>query len=170
MALSTPAHCTSLYSGGVWNRIPKGPHIKRLLGLLVVGGCSAKTVEVAEPEAVAVQSPEAANVEDVKTVDIEETEVRSGLRYRLNSETPFTGTLVQNYENGQLKSEGTYQDEKRDRKQTRWHENGQKKSETTFKDGSKVSETKWDEESDAHCVTWQRAIVQHPLNAEGFRK
>ena len=44
----TPRRFTSLYSGGVWNRIPKGPHMKRLLGCLLlmgvvgVAGCSGQ--------------------------------------------------------------------------------------------------------------------------------
>jgi len=31
-------HLASLYIGGVWIRLPKGPHMKRLLGLLLVVG------------------------------------------------------------------------------------------------------------------------------------
>ena len=47
---------------------------------------------------------------------------RGGLTYEANSETPFTGVVVEK------------------------HESGQKMLEGTFKDGKKVSETKWDKE------------------------
>ena len=45
---------------------------------------------------------------------------RGGLTYEANSETPFTGVVVEK------------------------HESGQKMLEGTFKDGKKVSEKKWD--------------------------
>ena len=81
--------------------------MKRLLGLLLVMGMvgcgEVKTGEV-------------------KTVDISKTVERGGLRYEINSETPFTGVGVEKYENGQ------------------------KREQATFKDGKEVSKTEWDEE------------------------
>ena len=98
--------------------------------------------------------------------------VRDGLVYEGDSETPFTGRMVDKYENGQKKVEATYKDGKAEGLVTWWHENGhgQKASETTYKDGKpegpsivwhrngqkyiertwkdgkEVSKTKWDEE------------------------
>ena len=110
---SATRRLVSLYDGVVWNRIPKGPHMNRLLGcLLVIGGCSAKTVEVDEPKTVAVQGSESVNAQDVKTVDVKDTVFRDGLRYEVNSEIPFTGILTVKYVNGKKKREETYKDGK----------------------------------------------------------
>ena len=45
------------------------------------------------------------------------------------------------YENGQIKSEVIYKDNKRDGKWTKWYENGQKDTEGNYKDGKK--DGKW---------------------------
>ena len=73
---------------------------------------------------------------EVKTVDVSKTVERGGLRYEINSETPFTGVVVvSKYENGQKAQETTYKDGKLEGLVTKWHENGQKEEETTYKDG-----------------------------------
>ena len=101
--------------------------MKRLLGLLLVMGM--------------------VGCGEVKTVDVSKTVERGGLRYEINSETPFTGiVVVSKYENGKKAEETTYKDGKREGLATAWHENGQKAKEGTFKDGELVSETKWDKE------------------------
>ena len=48
--MSSPRHLTTLSIGVAWNRIPQGPHRKRLLGcLLVMGvvGCGGASVSSA---------------------------------------------------------------------------------------------------------------------------
>ncbi|MDP7554458.1 MAG: hypothetical protein QF447_07690, partial [Candidatus Thioglobus sp.] len=47
------------------------------------------------------------------------------------------------YENGQIKSEVIYKDNKRDGKWTKWYENGQLKKVIIYKDGNLVSQTKY---------------------------
>ena len=92
-------------------------------------------------------------------VEWSKLEVRNGIRYLQNEETPFTGRAKQFYfngqksgevsfkdgkgdglattwyENGQKKREGNLKDDKPDGLATEWYENGQKKSEVNFKDG-----------------------------------
>ena len=63
---------------------------------------------------------------------------RNGIKYEVNSETPFTGRLVKKYENGQKKEETNYKDGKKDGVFTFWFENGQKKLEGKFKNGKDV--------------------------------
>ena len=143
--------------------------MKRLLGLLLVMGmvgCGGGDTSPKSSQAKSDEPP-------VQTVDLSRTVERGGLRYEVNSETPFTGVAVDKYENGQKKVEGTWKDGKEDGLRTRWHKNGKKALELTYKDGKKVglatawyengqkaaekthkdgkvvSETKWDEEGNA---------------------
>ena len=158
--------------------------MKRLLGLLLVMGivgCGKQNGPppgitntrpgIAKPLPAKPNKPQAKIDEPpVQAVDISKTVERGGLRYEINSETPFTGVSVEKYENGQKreqatfkdgklegpyifwhangqkKGEGTFKDGKREGLETLWHANGQKKSEATFKDGKEVSKTMWDEE------------------------
>ncbi len=60
---------------------------------------------------------------------------RGGVRYEINSETPFTGKLVEKYWSGQKWHEGSYIDGKKDGLHTSWYWNGQKKVEGNWKDG-----------------------------------
>ena len=89
-----------------------------------------------------------ANVDEppVQTVDLSKLVRRDGLVYEGDSETPFTGVVVDKHANGKKKTEGTFKDGKQEGLWTLWHANGQKKGEAMFKDDKKVSETKWDEE------------------------
>ena len=82
----------------------------------------------------------------VQAVDASKLVKRSGLIYERDSETPFTGVMVEKHENGQKKLERTFKDGKKEGPITRWYKNGQKLVEGTYKDGKKVSETKWDKE------------------------
>jgi hypothetical protein len=50
---------------------------------------------------------------------------RGGVAYEVNSKTPFTGKLVEEYANGQKKVEGNYKNGKSEGLETYWHENGQ---------------------------------------------
>ena len=151
--------------------------MKRLLGLLLVMGmvgCGGGDEAPPAGETALPATPENAQAKvdepPVQTVDGSTLYTRDGLWYDGDSETPFTGVLVDKYPNGQKmvelhfkdgkeeglstewyangqkQLEGTSKDGKREGLETHWHENGQKKSEATFKDGKKVSETKWDEE------------------------
>ena len=50
---------------------------------------------------------------------------RQGIKYEINSTTPFTGSSVSYYENGQLMSKHNYKDGERDGLSEWFHENGQ---------------------------------------------
>ena len=114
--------------------------------LVGCGGEGARSVEVTQPESVAAKRPVAANVEHVKTVDVLQTQKRNGLRYRIGSETPFTGTVITHYETGK-KAEGiAFRGGKRHRETLGWYENGQKMGDVIYKDGELFSEMKWDNE------------------------
>ena len=117
--------------------------MKRLLSLLLVMGmvgCGGGNEDPPAGEAALPTTPNKpqAKVDEppVQTVDISKTVERGGLRYEINSETPFTGVVVvSKYENGQKAQETTYKDGKLEGLVTKWHENGQKEEETTYKDG-----------------------------------
>ena len=103
--------------------------MKRLLGLLLVMGmvgCGGGDTSPKSSQAKSDEPP-------VQTVDLSRTVERGGLRYEVNSETPFTGVAVDKYENGQ------------------------KKHEVTWKDGKKLSGTYWDEEgNEVEIDEWNR--------------
>ena len=81
--------------------------MKRLLGLLLVMGM----------------------VGCGKTVDFSKLVERDGLMYEGDSETPFTGVMVDKYENGQKKFEATFKDGKQEGLSSGWYENGKKECE-----------------------------------------
>ena len=144
-------------------------------GQRIVSGGDDKTVKIwdaSETALPATPNKPQTQVDEpsVQAVDASKLVKRSGLIYERDSETPFTGVMVKNHENGQKEKEATYKDGKQDGLATTWYENGQKWSEATYKDGKveglattwhengqkareetlkdgkKVSETKWDEE------------------------
>ena len=67
-------------------------------------------------------------------VEWSKLEVRNGIRYLQNEETPFTGRAKQFYFNGQKSGEVSFKDGKGDGLATTWYENGQKKREGNLKD------------------------------------
>ena len=79
------------------------------ISFLVVAGCSEKTTETIQE--------------------------RNGLAYLPNETTPFTGTKIAAFPNGQKKSEINYKDGKPNGLMTMWLENGQKEAEINYKDG-----------------------------------
>jgi antitoxin component YwqK of YwqJK toxin-antitoxin module len=52
---------------------------------------------------------------------------RNGLFYKINSETPYSGRMVDTYPNGQKKKECTYKAGKIEGAVTAWYENGKRK-------------------------------------------
>jgi antitoxin component YwqK of YwqJK toxin-antitoxin module len=82
-----------------------------LLAVLVSAGCGSKVVN------------------ENKLVE------RDGLKYEVNSEKPFTGTMVSDYPNGKKKQEREYRDGKLNGIVSNWYENGQKESVGEWKDG-----------------------------------
>jgi len=52
-------------------------------------------------------------------------------------------TIYEYYDNGQIKYEGNYKDDKVDGKWTWWYENGQKELESNYKDGKRDGKWTW---------------------------
>ena len=80
-----------------------------------------------------------------KEVDIHRTVTRGGLRYEVNSETPFTGRAFSCWPNGQKGSETEYRDGKEHGLTVFRYENGEKKSEGEWREGKLISKKCWDE-------------------------
>ena len=71
---------------------------------------------------------------------------RGGVWYEKNTEVPFTGVLVETYDDGQKWIEKHYKDGKGDGVSTIWYENGQKKVEGNWTSGKwNGLWTHWDE-------------------------
>mgnify|MGYP001068377437 CR=1 FL=1 len=62
---------------------------------------------------------------------------RDGIKYEVNSQTPFTGIGMIYHENGQLSQKGNYKDGKRVGLFEFYHENGQLKAMGIWKDGKR---------------------------------
>ena len=67
--------------------------------------------------------------------------LNDGILYRFHEEDPYTGTVVDLWDNGNNSFEGTYMDGKKDGILTWWYENGQKKQE-----GTENEWTHWNED------------------------
>ena len=72
-----------------------------------------------------------------RVVDHNPTVNRRGLIYEANSETPFTGTLVVYYSNGQKFMESEYHNGKLHGEMICWFPNGQRQSYCEYRDGKK---------------------------------
>ena len=69
---------------------------------------------------------------------------KGGFEYYLDEETPFTGTALDYYENGQKKHELFYKDGLRYGVEREWYDNGDKRSELSWENGKKHGhETVW---------------------------
>ena len=69
-----------------------------------------------------------------KTVDENKLVERSGLKYEVNTDKPFSGKTFITYENGQNKVEGSWKSGIKDGLWTYYSENGSKDSSGTYKD------------------------------------
>ena len=71
-------------------------------------------------------------------------ENRNGLKYEINSSTPFTGKYITYFKNGQKFSESNFTAGKENGHVTWWYENGQRKLEENYKFGKKTGlRTEW---------------------------
>ena len=73
--------------------------------------------------------------EIIKTIDAKKISCSNYTYFETNSEVPYTGKIVEYYENGQKKSVISVKDGKEHGLKTAWHENGQKRLEQNWKDG-----------------------------------
>ena len=70
-----------------------------------------------------------------KEVPSDQLVVRDGIYYEVNSQTPFSGTSVKYYENGQLGMRENYKDGKEEGIFEYYYENGQLNRKSTYKNG-----------------------------------
>ena len=68
---------------------------------------------------------------------------RGGVKYEINSETPFTGKLVKKYEGGQKEFEWDYTNGELDGRLTYWDKEGNVTKTEEYKDGQKIYEGNW---------------------------
>jgi antitoxin component YwqK of YwqJK toxin-antitoxin module len=62
---------------------------------------------------------------------------RQGVIYEVNSQTPFTGSSVDYYENGELQSRENYKDGEKDGLWEWFYKNGQLEERINYKDGKR---------------------------------
>ena len=74
-------------------------------------------------------------VEDFYLVPSKNLVKRQGVTYEVNSQTPFTGTLVSHHDNGQLKEKVNFKDGIPNGLAETYYENGQLKVKGNYKDG-----------------------------------
>lgn len=70
----------------------------------------------------------------------EKINIRNGIAYKVNSDTPFSGVVVEKYKNGQIAYKTNYKDGKMDEEYVVYHKNGQIAYKTNYKDGKQVGE------------------------------
>jgi antitoxin component YwqK of YwqJK toxin-antitoxin module len=119
-------------------------HLLVMAFAILTIGCGEKKsdgVNAHESESVDIES-DGVNAHESESVDIEsdgvnsdELEVREGVVYLKNSDSPYTGKSFEFHDNGQKAAEGNFKDGEYDGLVVTWYENGQKNLETNFKDG-----------------------------------
>ena len=75
--------------------------------------------------------------------DLDNLEKRGDIYYEINSEEPFSGSIINKYESGQKHTEGILTNGKEDGLWTWWYQNEQKKKEVTYKNGELDGLTTW---------------------------
>jgi len=70
-------------------------------------------------------------------IDEDEIQVREGLAYNMNAETPFTGKVVDTFHTGQLQLQFAYKDGLKHGASTTWYTNGRIRTKCNYKNGVK---------------------------------
>ena len=78
-----------------------------------------------------------------KEIPFDQLVERDGIFYEVNSQTPFSGTSVNYYRNGQLGMRENYKDGKRDGLFESYFDNGQLNYGKNYKDGQRDGLTEW---------------------------
>ena len=68
---------------------------------------------------------------------------RDGIKYEVNSQTPFTGISVSTYKDGTIERKQTFKDGKEDGLHELYYENGQLEYKRNYKDGKKDGLDEW---------------------------
>ena len=72
-----------------------------------------------------------------KSIDIKSVVERGGLTYEINSQSPYTGEVIDVYNNGQIRSKINYKDGKTYGGYIEYYKNGQLMWEGKYKNGKK---------------------------------
>ncbi len=94
-------------------------------------------------------------VERIVGLEEDKLHLRDYLWYEIDSEEPFTGTLVEYFPRGQKWWEVEYRDGKRHGKTTGWHSNGQKMVEGESRDGGRHGKWTYWRESGQKVSEWE---------------
>ena len=80
------------------------------------------------------------------TINVSELTERDGKYYEIGRDIPYTGRVIGNYYDGQLRSETHYKDGLKDGKEVSWYTNGNVRRELQYKNGERDGEwISWDE-------------------------
>ena len=92
--------------------------------------------------------------------------INDRILYRFNGENPYTGVVVDLWDNGNKRFEGTYMIGKEDGKHTEWYKNGQKEKETTWSDGVLNGEwAEWFENGQSMFEgSYMNGVIDGPLS------
>ena len=72
-----------------------------------------------------------------KIISADKIQVRDGIVYEVNSESPFSGKVIKKYGNGHNKKVTNYQNGVKNGLETMWYKNGQIKEETKYKESKR---------------------------------
>jgi antitoxin component YwqK of YwqJK toxin-antitoxin module len=75
--------------------------------------------------------------ESQQSIPESQLEERDGLQYRISSTEPYSGKTVGMFYSGQMRSETSYKNGKKDGKSTTFYENGRLRLESSYKDGKR---------------------------------
>ena len=81
-----------------------------------------------------------------KSVDYNSLLQRSGSYYEINSENPYSGSIIKKYESGQYSMKGEMKDGKFVGDLIKWYKNGQTSYVGTYEDGKEKSRKLWNED------------------------
>ena len=71
---------------------------------------------------------------------------RGGSYYEINSEEPYSGSIIKKYESGQYSMKGEMKDRKFVGDLTKWYQNGQISYIGTYEGGKEISRKLWNED------------------------
>ena len=78
-----------------------------------------------------------------KSVDYNSLLQRNGSYYGINSEKPYSGSIIKKYESGQYSMKGEMKDGKFVGDLTKWYKNGQISYIGIYEDGEEISRKLW---------------------------
>jgi len=117
------------------------------------------------------QKPAGESAQEPPTLELADLEMRDGLEFQKGTNTPFTGTVVERYHDGQRQAETAFNAGRRHGLRTVWYENGKIRSQLNFVSGLPDGESKrWNEEGWLEATTiWQSGRIVERRQTERFK-